>query len=86
MPRPMMPKNVARFELLAYTAIALNVMSLPLNWRMIGTYFDKYPIGYPLLAVVLFALKLLWIWLIARKRQNWARLISPIYMIIGLLE
>jgi hypothetical protein len=36
------------------------------------------------LIACVFAVQLLWIWLIARKRQNWARWISLVVMVLGI--
>jgi hypothetical protein len=84
MTTPIMPKNVARFERIAYLTVALSAASMPLNWNTISKYLDQYPISYPLILFTFFSIQFLWIWLIARRRKNWARWISLAFLIISL--
>jgi hypothetical protein len=78
------PKDIKRFECLAYSAWGLTIASAPLNWSTIVKYYHKGGIIY--LTAIAFALGLQagWIWLIARKRKNWARWIGLILVIAGL--
>jgi hypothetical protein len=53
------------------------------NPAAIAKYYDRYSIGYLIMIAVSIAGQLIWIWLVARKRQNWARWISLIVMLLG---
>jgi hypothetical protein len=79
-----MPRNVAYFERIAYAAVILNLVVLPINREVIGHFLDKYPIGVPVAIVLYFGLQIFWIWLVARRRQNWARWVSLIYVVVTL--
>ena len=73
-----MPASVVWFERIAYLSIILSAASLPLNAATLVKYSTKYPITYPITIVVVFAIQVFWIWLIARKRKNWARWITVV--------
>jgi hypothetical protein len=81
-----MPKSVAWYERLSYAAIILTIASAPLNWGTIGKYWHKNPVAYPLVLATVFLVQACWIWLVARKRQNWARWTSLVVVILGLLQ
>jgi hypothetical protein len=46
--------------------------------------YNRYPISYPIAFACVIAMELLWIWLIARKRKNWARWISLVVVLVGI--
>jgi hypothetical protein len=86
MPSMMMPKTVAWFERLAYATIALSAMAIPTNWAHIGPYYEKSPVGVIFsIMVPTLGLPILGVWLIARKRQNWARWLFLVYAALGVL-
>jgi hypothetical protein len=67
------PTSIVRFEQLSYLVILLSIASWPLNWSTIRGYFNEHPVGYPIGICAGLGLAVLFIWLIARKRKNWAR-------------
>jgi hypothetical protein len=81
-----MPKSVAWYERLSYAAMVLTIATVPLNWGTIEKYSRKNPVLYPLALVAVFLIQVFWIWLVARKRQNWARWTSLVVVILGLLQ
>lgn len=81
-----MPKSVAWYERLSYAAMGLTIATVPLNWGTIEKYSHKSPVAYPLALAVFFLIQAFWIWLVARKRQNWARWTSLVVVILGLIQ
>lgn len=83
MPGQIMPRSVLFFERLGYfTVLVGGGASIWANWQVAVKFFAQYSVLYPILVVVSFGAQIGWIWIIARKRQNWARLIS-IFLIAG---
>jgi hypothetical protein len=78
------PEGVVWYERLAWTALAVGLASAAANPAAIAKYYERYHIGYLIMGAVSVAGQLLWIWLVARKRQNWARWISLIVTLIGI--
>jgi hypothetical protein len=78
------PESVVWYERFAWAAVAVGLASAAANPATLAKYYDRYPIGYPIIIVVSLAGQLLWIWLVARKRQNWARWISLITVLLGI--
>ena len=81
-----MPRSVAWYERLSYAAMALTIASAPLNWVTIEKYFHKSFILYLSVLATFFLVQAFWIWLVARKRQNWARWTSLVVVILGLFQ
>jgi len=78
-----MPRCVIWYERLSYLGVGLSALMLPLTGWNTGHYLKKSPVLYPLLLIAIFAIQLIWIWMIARRRQNWARWTSALILIIG---
>jgi FtsH-binding integral membrane protein len=78
------PDSVVWYERLASASVATGLASAAADPATFAKYYNLYPIVYPIIFVCSIAGQLLWIWLIARKRQNWARWISLVAMIIGI--
>jgi hypothetical protein len=78
------PVSVVWYERLAWAAFAVDLASGAASSVTLAKYYDRYPIGYPIIIAVFLAAQLLWIWLVARKRQNWARWISLIATLLGI--
>ena len=78
------PESVVWYERLAWAAFAIGLVSAAASPATLAKYYDRSPIGYPIMFVVVVAGQLAWIWLVARKRQNWARWISLITVLIGI--
>ena len=91
-----MPRNVALFELLAYVALGVGLFTLPFAIGAIlnvlatagaaagsaGTFVLIFTV---LGGLVGFALYGLLVWAAARKRQNWARIVYAVLILIGLI-
>jgi hypothetical protein len=81
-----MPSNVARFEQLMYLSLGIGVIQSLLRWNQSvaqasaigGAKFVFFGL------IVTFAILVLIIWLIARRRRNWARWVMLVMFILGL--
>jgi hypothetical protein len=78
------PKSVEKFERLAYLTVAITAISLFENLTPLHNFFAQYPVFYPCAVVTVFAVQILWIRLISRKRKNWARWFTIIALLIAL--
>ncbi len=78
------PTSVVRFEKMAYLGIFLTIASWPLNWQGMSASLARSPLIYPIGIGVGFAVQVLLIWLIARRRKNWARWAIAVLIIVGL--
>jgi hypothetical protein len=78
------PSSIIWFERLAWAALLVTAAMMVANWTTLAKYYNKYPTAYPIMLVVSFPIQLFWIWLIARRRKNWARWISLVVMVIGI--
>ena len=80
------PKNVARFEQLMYLSLAVGIFVAALRWNesvqqalpLGGSTFVLAVLGGTLVIFVLL------IWLVARRRKNWARWLMLVLFILGL--
>lgn len=81
-----MPSNVARFEALMYISVAIGIVFSAAQWEAFLTRAqDSGEIRYLfMVAVCLILLRLALIWLTARKRQNWARWVLLLLLVVGL--
>lgn len=78
------PIGIVWYERLAVAGVAAALASAAADGATLAKYYSQNPIFYPILIACVFAVQLLWIWLIARKRQNWARWISLVVMVLGI--
>jgi hypothetical protein len=78
------PASIVWYERLAWASLAVGLVSAAANPAALARYYNQYPTSYPIMIACVYAGQLLWIWLIARKRQNWARWISLIAVVIGI--
>ena len=78
------PQSVVWYERLAWAAIVAGLASAAANPALLARNYDRYTNGFLILFVGYRAAQLIWIWLVARKRQNWARWISLIMVLIGI--
>ncbi|PAY03877.1 hypothetical protein CK489_36930 [Bradyrhizobium sp. UFLA03-84] len=83
-PGVLRPESVIWYERLAWAAIAVGLASAAANLATLAKFYDRSPIGYPIMFVAAVLGQMLWIWLVARKRQNWARWISLIVILLGI--
>ncbi|MBW7968821.1 hypothetical protein [Bradyrhizobium sp. BR 10289] len=65
-------------------AVALSAVSAATDWVDVVKYYRQQPIAYPIVVACVFALQLAWIWLVARKRRNWARWISLVLVVLAI--
>lgn len=78
------PSSVVWYERLAWAALGLGLVSTVANPAALSKYYHQMPTVYPIMFAASIAGQLLWIWLVARKRQNWARWISLFFILIGI--
>ena len=70
------PASVIWYERIAVAALAASADRITLV-----KYYNQNPILYPMIVVGVFVAQGAWIWLVARKRKNWARWISIIFTV-----
>ncbi|WP_315743521.1 MULTISPECIES: hypothetical protein [unclassified Bradyrhizobium] len=78
------PVSVIWYERLAIVAVVATAASAVADRATLVKYTNQHPVAYPILVLALFAAQGLWIWLVARRRTNWARWISMISVIGGI--
>jgi Na+/proline symporter len=78
------PQSVVWYERLAWAAVAAGLASSAANPANFARNYERYAIGFLTVFVLSIVAQLVWIWLVARKRQNWARWISFIFVLIGI--
>jgi hypothetical protein len=81
------PSNVVRFEQLMYLALGAGVVQSMLQWSsLVNTaHAAGRGIGFVLqIQMFVFAFSVLFIWLIARRRKNWARWVWLVFFILGI--
>ena len=78
-----MPSNVARFEQLMYLSLGIGIIVSVLQF----SYFQSQAnVGFILfIQAFVLALFVLFIWLIARRRANWARWTFLVIFLLGLI-
>jgi hypothetical protein len=78
-----MPVNVTRFELLSYCALGLGFISLIIEYPDIARDAGDAAWQIPLFLAAFVPIPVLMIWLVARRRKNWARWLWLIMVLIG---
>lgn len=81
------PSNVVRFEQLIYISLGIGVVQSSLEWgRLVDSaHAMGRGIGFILfIQTFVFAVTVFFIWLIARRRKNWARWVWLSLFILGL--
>jgi hypothetical protein len=78
------PASIIWYERLAWAGVALTAISAAADWAVLIKYYNQQPIFYPIMVVCVFAVQLLWISLVARKRQNWARWTSLVLVVLAI--
>ena len=79
------PWSVVWYERLAWAAIAVGLASGAANPTLLARNYHLYHTGFLLYGALSVTGRLLWIWLVARKRQNWARWISLFWILLSIL-
>ena len=80
-----LPSNVARFEQLMYLALVIGFFNSALTWNY--DVVDASKMGgasFVLFLMFAFAFMALFIWLIARRRKNWACWVMLVLFVLGL--
>ena len=74
-PSVVRPSNGVRFEQLMYLSLGISVILVALQWnQLVAQFRDLGGAASAIFAfTVAFAIRILFIWLIARRRKNWAR-------------
>jgi hypothetical protein len=80
------PSNVAHFEQLMYLSLAIGLINSALTWnhsvaqafKLGGAYFVLF------IQIFVFAFIVMFIWLIARRRKNWARWVLLVLFVLGI--
>ena len=75
------PASVIWYERIAVAALAAAAASAFADRATLVKYYTQSPILYPMIVVGVFVAQGAWIWLVARKRKNWARWISIIFTV-----
>ena len=81
------PSNVVRFEQLMYLSLGIGAVQSILQWGSLvdSAHAAGRGIGFILfIQAFVFAMEVLFIWLIARRRKNWARWVWLIIFILGI--
>lgn len=79
-----MPSRVVRFEQLMYASLGIGVVIAVLEANRLAA-MAGVGVGFLLvMQLLLIALFVLLIWLIARRRKNWARWVILIFFLLGL--
>jgi len=69
-----MPTSVRYYERLTYAGMAVIFLNLLVNWDKAGAkHFSEAPLAYIILQIAFLCVQIFWVWLVVRKRANWAR-------------
>jgi hypothetical protein len=81
-----LPSNVARFEQLMYLSLGVAFIGWALSWNRLVAIARPVGGAYFVLFTLLFsvAFMMFLIWLVARRRKNWARWLLLIIGVLGL--
>lgn len=80
----MRPDSVVWYERLAWAAVATGLATSAANPALLARNYERYANGFLAFGALSITAQLVWIWLVARKRQNWARWISLVTLLIGI--
>ena len=76
-----MPPNVARFEQLMYLSLGIGIVNSALQYQSISS---QVGVAFTLIIqAIVFGIMVLLIWLIARRRANWARWALLVLFLLG---
>jgi hypothetical protein len=81
------PSNIVLFEQLWYLSLGIGVVQSIMQWQRLVDLAHAVGRGgryILLLQAIGFAVQVFFIWLIARRRKNWARWVWLILFVIGL--
>jgi hypothetical protein len=69
---------------LGWAVVALSAVSAATDWAVIIKFYNQEPVVYPIVVACIFAMQLFWIWLVTRKRQNWARWTNLVLVVLAI--
>ncbi|MFJ6324991.1 MULTISPECIES: hypothetical protein [unclassified Rhizobium] len=68
------PTSVRYYERLTYAGMAVIFMNQVVNWDKAGAkHFSEAPLAYVVVQVAFLCVQIFWVWLVVRRRLNWAR-------------
>src|ERR1700719_4769192 len=81
-----LPSNVARFEQLMYATLVIGLFNSVLTWNQSVAQARNLGGAYSVLfiQIFVFAFIMMFIWLIARRRKNWARWVLLVLFVLGI--
>lgn len=68
-----MPTSVRYSERLTYAAMAIIFINQMVNWDRTSRHLADSPLAFILLQIAFLCIQIFWVWLVVRKRTNWAR-------------
>ena len=84
-----MPSNVSWFEKLMYTVLVLGLVNLAIDGQRLAAAPELRQIGgvafLAVVAILTDLILILLIWLVARRRKNWARWVMVVMFSVGLV-
>jgi drug/metabolite transporter (DMT)-like permease len=78
-----MPRSIAMFEKFAYLALILGICSALINFRVNAQFRGVTAVSAAIIQTLFTLFQILFIWLIARKKKNWARWLWIVVTIPG---
>ena len=71
------PTGVRYYGRLTYAGMAVIFMNQVVNWDKAGAkHFSEAPLAYVVVQVAFLCVQIFWVWLVVRRRLNWARWVT----------
>lgn len=71
------PTSVRYYQRLTYAGMAVIFMNQVVNWDKAGAkHFSEAPLAYVVVQVAFLCVQIFWVWLVVRRRLNWARWVT----------
>ena len=71
-----MPHSLRYYAYFALLAIGVGAAGIPADWSVLKKFYERWGWVYVAILVLGLLLEVFWVWLVACKRQNWARWIT----------
>ncbi len=71
-----MPTSVRYYERLTYAGIAVVLINQGVNWDRTASRLAEAPLAFSILQIAILCIQIFWVWLVVRKRVNWARWVT----------
>jgi hypothetical protein len=82
-----LPRNVFRFEILLYASLMLDALSVAVQDRTpTADVSERAIMANTILAGAMILLQLYFVWLSARQRKNWPRLVLTAALVLSVLS